>query len=326
MSYPEEDNLNENEWASMPEIREEEVMPIGEEPSEEQVERVEEETFEETEIKEPPKESDNEIDRLNETEDTERAADNIEQSDKISRGVFDAAKVFGVSEGELQNEFNRYKAEKLFTKIAVELTNPELCAEEISKKLGEAAAFGLSFATVLPNSFPFAIKARQRIDLVISVCYPFGAATFKEKRKLVKHATTTAAKGVELCFDNFSVREIKKPALIREYKKLLKNAKKKRFIVNVAVGELTPAEMKNISDILFAAGVKEIKLTLFDGARGETDLITFMKFLKDRFVVTVCLDTEDTETVMNALSDGAAFVSCYKAVAVGKSFKEKLDV
>ena len=237
-----------------------------------------------------------------------------------------AAQVFGISEDQLQTEFNRFKADKLFKKVFIELTDPQLKKEAFLSKLAEAVAYNLGGVTVLPDALPTALKDKPAIDVYVAVCYPYGAESFEVKKVLVKKALATSVSGVVLYFGQFEYRLKKRRQLVREYKKLLGYGKRKKVIVAVNVESLTPAEMQDISSLLFEAGAKEVRAVVSDIRKEDIALDKFVKSADGKFDITVTTGKTDDKCMVTALNLGASAVACENAVEVAKCFKDMLNL
>lgn len=240
--------------------------------------------------------------------------------------IANAANVFGVSEGELQNEFNRFKAEKLFKKIVLDLTLKTLTKDELKRLIGDAAALGLKGVTVLPSALNYAVEVSSGAKLYVAVDCPYGAETFKAKKFLVKKAVSSPAAGVELYFDGFTLELKKKQLLVREYKQLKACAKKKQFVVAVNVDGMSAADMLLVNEILFEAGITEVKAVSKSLSANDHSLEGFIKAAAGKFAVTACAREGDADRVIGVFNLGVNFVACSNATDLAKAFKEKLGV
>ena len=249
-----------------------------------------------------------------------------EKKDLNADLIANSAKVFGVSEGELQNEFNRYKVEKLFKKVVFDLTDPSLTVSDVQEKLSEAAAIGLKGVTVMPNALAVALKSGAGVKINVAVCAPYGAEVFRTKKYLVKKAAATAAAGIELTFDAFELSEKKKQLLIREYRQLKASARKKEFTVNVNVSLLTHEQMRTVIDVLFESGIVNVKLTTGELSADNYSLSEFVKLSEGQFTFTAAASEGNVSDVIGVFMLGAESVSCRNADELAKSFKEELKL
>ena len=231
-----------------------------------------------------------------------------------------------MSEGELQNEFNRYKVEKLFKKVVFDLTDPSLTVSDVQEKLSEAAAIGLKGVTVMPNALAVALKSGAGVKINVAVCAPYGAEVFRTKKYLVKKAAATAAAGIELTFDAFELSEKKKQLLIREYRQLKASARKKEFTVNVNVSLLTHEQMRTVIDVLFESGIVNVKLTTGELSADNYSLSEFVKLSEGQFTFTAAASEGNVSDVIGVFMLGAESVSCRNADELAKSFKEELKL
>ena len=250
----------------------------------------------------------------------------VEEKSVGNGGAPDAAKVFGISEEQLQSEFNRYKADKLFKKINMRLTDPSLDKDEIAERLNEAAAYNLGGVTVLPNALGAMTKANFLLPVAVTVGYPFGAETFEAKKYLVKKAFARPVEKVIVYFDKFDLKLKKKRQNAREYKKLMSYRRNKQFVVAVVTDGLTSSEMKEIADILAEAGVTCVEAV--SSANGKQDNVFehFLTAAAERFSVSAVNRSLGTEDIITLLNLGADNVACDNAVEVVKVFRERLNI
>lgn len=261
---------------------------------------------------------------------TEQKPENSEVADQEKPApdekVTDWAKVFGVSVDQLQTEFNRYKANKLFRKMRVDFLDNTLNKEQLVRKLGEAEDFTFGGVTLLPNAVPTAVKNNIAIPYSVALSYPYGADGYNEKKYMIKQAVKTPISGIELFFDNFSLTEKKKSALVREYKWLKWHARRRKLTVCVRLNGLTPNDMKLIAEVLSAAKIGSVKLVSEDLKKDDFILTSFLGAYKDVFNVVVSGNTDKTDEVINYLGLGVEAFSSANAVELAKNFKAMLEV
>ena len=237
-----------------------------------------------------------------------------------------AAQVLGVSEDQLQTEFNRFKADKLLQKVVMDLVYPNISKDELLKKTGETVSYKLGGVTVLPDMLPAVLKSKIETEIYVAVCYPFGAETFETKKYMLKKARAKKIAGVVLCFDNYELSEKKPKAIVNEYKKLLGMCKNKKFTVAVNLDGMPIKDMLAVIDILYAAQVKSVRAMVSDLNRGGIALENFVKGAAGKFETTAAARIADPEKVVDAFSKGVNTFACSNAVEVAASFRDLLNL
>ena len=237
-----------------------------------------------------------------------------------------AAQVLGVSEDQLQTEFNRFKADKLLKKVVMDLVYPNMSKDEIVKKVGEAVSYKLGGVTVLPDMLPAVLKSKTETDIYLAVCYPFGAETFETKKYLLKKARAKNVAGAVLCFDNYELSEKKPKAIIAEYKKLSGYFKKKTFTVAVDLDGMAIKDMLSVIEILYAAQIKSVRAMVSDLDKGSIALENFVKGADGKFEVTAATHSADPEKVVDVFAKGVSLFACANAVETAASFRELLNL
>ncbi len=243
-------------------------------------------------------------------------------------GLTKAAEVFGMSKAELEDEFKRYKANRLFSKVILDLTNVDLSYKEALRKLGDASAYNIYSATVLPNFVTAALKSMPNILLNVAVGYPYGVETLAVKKYMVKQAVKRKVAGVVLYIDTNAYKEMKKRVLAKELKKLKKSAKKKNFAIAVEISKLTTEELQTLASAIIQAEITEV-VALPNSKTGAVDeyaLIRLCGMAKDKFSVIASAPVGEAEKVINFYEAGIAKFACENAVELAKSFKQKLGV
>lgn len=254
-------------------------------------------------------------------------ADNKEDKPN-GEGLTKAAEVFGMSKAELEDEFKRYKANRLFSKVILDLTNVDLSYKEALRRLGDASTYNIYSATVLPNFVTMALKSTPNILLNVAVGYPYGVETLAVKKYMVKQAVKRNVSGVVVYIDTNAYKEMKKRVLAKELKKLRKSAKKKNFAVAVEISKLTTEELQMLSSAIIQAEITEV-VALPNSKNGLVDeyaLIRLCGMAKDKFSVIASAPLGEAESVINFYEAGIARFACENAVELAKSFKQKLGV
>ncbi len=251
-----------------------------------------------------------------------------QESKPNGEGLAKTAEVFGMSKAELEDEFKRYKANRLFSKVILDLTDVDLSYKEALRRLGDASAYNIYSAIVLPNFVTTALKSTPNILLNVAVGYPYGVETLAVKKYMVKQAVKRNVSGVVLYIDTNAYKEMKKRVLAKELKKLKKSAKKKNFAIAVEISKLTTEELQTLSSAIIQAEITEV-VALPNSKTGMVDeyaLIRLCGMAKDKFNVIASAPVGEAEKVINFYEAGIARFACENAVELAKSFKQKLGV
>ena len=167
-----------------------------------------------------------------------------------------ASVIFGQSEAEMRREFKAFKAAKLFKKFDCDLTDV-FSPEELDQKLIEAKNFGFGAVVVTPQKIKIAkMKLKGTgVEVVAAVCFPFGEECFGVKKYAVKKAIE---KGADRVYVPVGVSAIKFGAtdlIRREFKKIIKVAKKKKVSAVLENGIISSVETEKAVRALNGAGV-----------------------------------------------------------------------
>ena len=190
-----------------------------------------------------------------------------------------ASVIFGQSEDEMRREFKAFKAAKLFKKFDCDLTeiySPEL----LDQKLLEAKNFGFGAVVVTPQKIKIA-KERLKgsgIEVVAAVCFPFGEEVFGVKKYAVKKAVEKGADRIYVPVGVSAVKFNATDRIRREFKGVVKAAKKKKVSVVLESGMLTAQETERTVRILNS--VKVMSFVSSAGGNGINDGISAVKNIR----------------------------------------------
>lgn len=248
-----------------------------------------------------------------------------ENPDGENAGGINAAKVFGVSDDQLQTEFNRFKADKLMKKMISDMCRPTCTQEALIAGIAEAADYKLGGVAVLPNMLSFAVKecAGKVLPLFVAVGCPFGADDFDVKKYLIKKYADKPVNGIICYFDAFTFKTKKTKALVRDYKKLLSCARKKTFFAAVDVSAFTPSETKEVVAALFAAGIKNAYVVCDENA-DIPQLEAFISAAEGKIEVVASVGATDPQKAVEIFGLGVAYLSLEDAVKTAKEFRKLL--
>lgn len=175
----------------------------------------------------------------------------------FGKNVADKASViFGQSEDEMRREFRAFKAAKLFKKFDCDLTEA-FSPETFDKKLTEAKNYGFGAVVVTPQKIRMA-KAKLKgtgIEVVAAVCFPAGEEVFGVKKYAVKKAFEKGADRVYVPAGISAVKFGANDLLRREFKKIVKIAKKKKVSVVMESGVFSATETERAVRVLSGAGI-----------------------------------------------------------------------
>lgn len=190
-----------------------------------------------------------------------------------------ASVIFGQSEDEMRREFKAFKAAKLFKKFDCDLTeiySPEL----LDQKLLEAKNFGFGAVVVTPQKIKIA-KERLKgsgIEVVAAVCFPFGEEVFGVKKYAVKKAVEKGADRIYVPVGISAVKFNATDRIRREFKGIVKAAKKKKVSAVLESGMLTAQETEKTVRILNS--VKVMSFVSSAGGNGMSDGISAVKNIR----------------------------------------------
>lgn len=251
-----------------------------------------------------------------------------ENNPEQGEGLTKTAEVFGVSKAEIEDEFKRYKADRLFSKVILDLTNVDMSYKEALRQLSEASAYKIYGAIVLPNFLPHALKAEPALALNVAVGYPYGVETIAVKKYMIKQVAKKKVAGAIMYVDSAVCKEMKKRVLAKELKKLKMAAGKKNFAIAIDISKFTTEELQNISEAVIQAGITNIvALANFKtGVIDEYGLVRLCGMGKDKFDVIASAPVGVSEKVVNLYDTGVAKFACENAIELAKSFKHQLGI
>ncbi len=257
--------------------------------------------------------------------------EDLEKGDTIpkkSDSMGTAAKVFGVSSEQLEAEFLKQKADKLFKKIELMLCDPFMSENEIMKRAKEAKDLGLSQITVFP-ALVKKVKALTAGAIAVgtSLAYPFGADSVSTIKYAIKNALKLGADVIEVPFSHYDICQKKPKVVAKIYEKYRKLCKTKKFVLVCEIAKMTPNEIEELGKIINFAGIKSVKTSAgLEGAVvDEYVLPTFKKSLLPTVEITVCEHTGKGENAIRAFNVGADKYASVNAGAIARAIKEDLN-
>lgn len=241
--------------------------------------------------------------------------------------MFETAKIFGVSEERLENEFKLYKVDKVAKKTELMLCDQYIGTQETVSRIKAAISAKLSSVTVLPSRLKCALDAAEKkIPVSVAVCYPLGADDFRTRKYAVKKAAATAASGIEIPFDPTAERGMNYKLMLKDYKKIVRAARKKPVTVILEASSYTDTELMKIVSVLKEAGVKRIK-----SSAGNKNAVTcayadknLAEAASGKLTVVCCAKDYTPEGLVKAFSFGADYVSSKNAVEAINSLRSLL--
>lgn len=216
-----------------------------------------------------------------------------------------ASVIFGQSEDEMRREFKAFKAAKLFKKFDCDLTDvfsPEL----LDQKLTEAKNFGFGAVVVTPQKIKIAkMKLKGTgVEVVAAVCFPLGEECFGVKKYAVKKAVE---KGADRIYVPVGISAIKFGAtdlIKREFKKIIKVAKKKKVSAVLENGIISSAETEKAVRALNGAGVMSFVTSSgkFSGGEGVSSVKNIRYFLRSGSEISGFTSSRKSEEAVGLMS------------------------
>lgn len=264
----------------------------------------------------------------NTTEDEKTDSQTEDEKKQETSSLDKTAEVFGVSKEKMEEDFKHYKANILFSKVAIDLTNVDLSYKEMLRRLTDADAYNLDSATVLPDFVATVLKANLKIKLNIAVGYPYGVETLAVKKYMIKRAARRNVDGIVVYVSAGTYKEMKKRILVKELKALKRCARKKNFIIAFDISKLTNEELQTFSNALIQAEITKVMplSNTKSGLPDEYALVRLCDMGKDKFEVIASTAIGEAEKAINLFETGIVKFSCENAVELAKSFKAKLGV
>ena len=259
-------------------------------------------------------------------EDIGKAPEDFADNDKSNFST--SAKVFGISDDQMESEFKTYKAGKLFKKLGVMLTDPYMRINEFENSIASAIALGLDSVSVLPNRLSAAIKtAAGKINIYVCVSFPYAVDDHKTKLYSIKKAVKSAAYGVELPLNVSDLSERKIKAVVKEYKKYRSIAKNKDFVLIADIEAMSPTDVGSLAKICREAGVKTVKTSCaLNGSKvDEYALNNLRSVLGNEVKIIAASASDDGKKVIEIFASGADVFSAPNAISLAKSLKDSIN-
>lgn len=255
--------------------------------------------------------------------------DNAESDETSQKSPFySSAKVFGISEGQMENEFKSYKAGKLFEKMTLVLTDPYLPIENFKNKLLAASSMGLSSVSVLPNRSKVALKAVEgKIPVYVCIGFPYAIEGNTSLVFSLKKAARTRVFGVEMPLNLADLNEKKLKTIISEYKKYRKIVKKKDFVLIADISRMSPTDLGALAKICKETGIKTVRTSCAERAtRVDEYLLNNLKAnLGDGVKVVACSTEDGNREVIGIFACGADKFASPNAIDIARGIKDSLD-
>ena len=251
-----------------------------------------------------------------------------EKADK--RAFYDSAKVFGVSEGQLENEFKTFKAGKLFTRINLTLNDPFLSIADFKNMLTEAYSMGLGSVSVYPNRLAEALKTVGSLMPVYAlVSYPYATDDQKSRLFTVKKLAKTGIAGVEIPLNVTELSEKRPKMIAKEYKRLKWwLGGKKELVLVIEMDRLTPADIGAFAKVCKEAGITKVKTScaLANDKIDEYLLNNLRVALGENVGIIAATAKGSGEEVVSVFASGAKEYSTPHAVSVATEIKDTIQV
>ncbi len=261
------------------------------------------------------------IDVQNKTPLEEKAASSTSES------LGTAAKVFGISNEQLEAEFIKQKADRLFSKIELMLCDPFMAEAEILKRAKEAKDLGLSKISVLPALIK-KVKAVTggTIPIAVACSYPYGVEAQSTIKYAIKKAVKSGADAIEVPFVYSDICQKKTKAVAKIYEKYRKLCKTKKFVLVCEIAKMTPNEIEELAKIINYAKITSVKTSAgLEGALiDEYVLPTFKKALLAEVELIACEYKGKSENAIRAFNSGADKYASVNASSIARTIKEDL--
>lgn len=250
------------------------------------------------------------------------------KEDEQKGSFYTSAKVFGISEGQMEDEFKSYKAGKLFEKISLILTDPYLPIEAFKNKLLSAMSMGLSSVSVLPNRLKIALKAvNDGIPVYVCVGFPYAIEGATSLSFSLKKVARTKARGVEMPLNLADLNEKKLKTIISEYKKYRNYVKKKDFVLIADISRMSPTDLGALAKICKEAGIKTVRTSCAERAtKVDEYLLNNLKANLGEGIKVVACSTEDgNREVIGIFACGADKFASPQAIDIARGIKTSLE-
>ena len=242
------------------------------------------------------------------------------------RGIKNAARLFGVSEDVMEDEFISFKAEKIIKRLNLDLGGHAHGNDVLRGEILSAAEAGFGSVTVPAARIADGVSfSRSKISVRAAVSYPFGGDTFRAKAVAVRESARQRCAAIEVTLAPFEVTQKKRSTLLREWKKLKRLSAKAMLIMAVDISNLSLSDLKKLADVSKVAGVSLLKISK------KMDKVPPMDLSIDGLFgglgpmgVEVCVNAAGARPVFAALRSGARSVSVKSATAAAAAIKKEL--
>ena len=255
--------------------------------------------------------------------------ENADSGDATQKSpFFSSAKIFGISEGQMENEFKTYKAGKLFEKMSLVLTDPYMPIEYFKNKLLAASSMGLSSVSVLPNRLKTALTSIEgKIPVYVCVGFPYAIEGTTSLVFSLKKIARTRASGVEMPLNLADLNEKKLKTIVAEYKKYRKLVKKKDFVLIADISRMSPTDLGALAKICKETGIKTVRTSCAERAtKVDEYLLNNLKAnLGDGVKVVACSTEDGNNEVIGIFACGADKFASPNAIDIARGIKESLE-
>lgn len=240
----------------------------------------------------------------------------------------ESARVFGMSERQLEKEFNAFKFKKLVSHIDYELTDPLITTEELKKKLSDAKSYGFNSAVVLPNKLDGIRKSnRNGVKICAVIGYPLGESTAKVKVCEMKQAIWHGAQELEVVFSISLLKDKKLRTIAFNLAKFRRVAGKRYLKIDLDTSNLTAVETDEALKLIIESKADMVRLSMNN--YGEISLPVMANAVakcagKCRLEIAGAL--LDCNDAAEALKTGADRIAAPNAVEIAVKMRSNLEL
>lgn len=211
----------------------------------------------------------------------------------------ESAKIFGISEKQLERQFNVFKYKKLVAQFDYLIENNNLSSNEILNKCNDAIKYGFNSVVTYPDKVLFVKKKLPKLNVCALIGYPNGNGDLKCNVNEIKKSVRSGAKEINVVFDLSLLKDRKYRMANKYLKKYRRVAGKNKLIISINIVALSEEELNHILKLIIANKVDSVCFTC------TGDGIIFEQTLKNAMFICRGQISTCAYLYMENISDGA---------------------
>lgn len=247
--------------------------------------------------------------------------------DEKEQNVKELAELFGQSETELKKEFGSFKAKKIYKKLNYFIDNGCKLKKELISCLETAVKNEFYGVTIFKTALPIAksVLSKTNVKIRVLINYPLGEEDYNTVKFSLKQAVKNGADEIAVMLSSFTYKNCDLSETIKQVKKLLKIAKKKKLIIVLDSANLSRTDIEKILSALISLGVRSIMIANAKSTIDRDLLDDAIKVCADKIFLELKDGVLLAEQAISSLVSGVDFLTTEFAPEIVNDLSAKIS-